>query len=186
MQRVVDLLVQSGRTDADTRIARVTRLLVDLNRSANHPRRFTEFSRGLPETDRRRLIGDYWQPHWDRFRRHLDTLPGRIIHVACHSFTPVLNGNVRSTDIGLLFDPSRPGEAAFCHALGARLRRAFPDLRVHMNQPYRGISNGMGQQHRRHYPDTRLITFEIELNQRLRHRAHELAEPIARALQDNV
>ncbi|MFU8833523.1 MAG: N-formylglutamate amidohydrolase, partial [Wenzhouxiangella sp.] len=109
---------------------------------------------------------DYWHPHWSRYRQYLDTLPGRIIHIACHSFTPVLDEKTRSTDIGLLYDPSRTVEAAYCRALGALLRNAFPELRIHMNQPYRGTSNGMGQQHRRHYPDGKLITFELELNQR--------------------
>ncbi|MDT8439359.1 MAG: N-formylglutamate amidohydrolase [Wenzhouxiangellaceae bacterium] len=153
--------------DAPLLEGRITRLLVDLNRSANHPRRFSELSKALPAADRDRLVGDYWQPHWDRYRRHLEQLPGRIVHVACHSFTPVLDGRVRSTDIGLLYDPSRPIEAAFCRALGARLCATFPELRIHMNSPYRGISNGMGQQHRRLFPDRRLITFEIEINQRL-------------------
>ncbi|MGB0514550.1 MAG: N-formylglutamate amidohydrolase, partial [Wenzhouxiangellaceae bacterium] len=77
----------AARLDAPLMQGQITRLLVDLNRSANHPRRFSEFSRGLPEDQRRRLIGDYWQPHWDRYRHFLDALPGRIIHVACHSFT---------------------------------------------------------------------------------------------------
>ncbi|MDT8449921.1 MAG: N-formylglutamate amidohydrolase [Wenzhouxiangellaceae bacterium] len=146
---------------------RITRLLVDLNRSADHPRRFPEFTRALPAEDRAALVRDYWRPHWTRYRNYLDTLAGRIVHIACHSFTPVLDGKTRSTDIGLLYDPSRPIEAAFCRRLGGRLRTAFPDLIVHMNQPYRGVSNGLGQQHRRDYPDTRLITFELEINQRL-------------------
>lgn len=146
---------------------RVTRLLVDLNRSANHPRRFSEISRALPDADRQQLVEEYWQLHWERYRACIDALPGRVVHVACHSFTPVLDGQVRTTDIGLLYDPSRPLEAGFCRAFGDRLRAAFPDLRIHMNQPYRGISNGLGQQHRCIYPDGRLTTFEIEINQRL-------------------
>lgn len=153
--------------DAPLLEGRVTRLLIDLNRSANHPRRFSEFSRSLPGADRKILVEDFWQPHWKRYREALESLPGRIIHIACHSFTPVLAGRARSTDIGLLYDPSRPAEAGFCREFGRHLRRAFPDLRVHMNRPYRGVSNGLGQQHRAFYHDTRLITFELELNQRL-------------------
>lgn len=147
--------------------SRITRLLIDLNRSADHPRRFSESTRALPADDRAVLARDYWQPHWARYREYLEALPGRIVHIACHSFTPVLDGKARSTDLGLLYDPSRPIEAAFCRRLGGCLRTEFPDLVVHMNQPYRGVSNGLGQQHRRDYPDTRLITFELEINQRL-------------------
>ena len=146
---------------------RITRLLIDLNRSADHPGRFSAFSHDLPPADKADLDERYWQPHWSRYRSALDTLPGQIIHLACHSFTPVLEGRIRTTDIGLLYDPSRPIEARYCRALGQHLRRAFPDLRVHMNQPYRGVSNGLGQQHRQHHPDDRLISFELEINQRL-------------------
>lgn len=162
---------------------RITRLLIDLNRSADHPGRFSAFSRSLPATDKADLIARYWQPHWSAYRSQLETLPGRIIHLACHSFTPVLDGKRRSTDIGLLYDPSRPIEAGYCRALARQLRQALPDLRIHINQPYRGVSNGLGQQHRRQYPDSRLISFELEINQRLIDRIDTLGRAILRALQ---
>lgn len=146
---------------------RVTRLLVDLNRSASHPRRFSEFSRSLPEAQKKELVDHYWQPHWDRYGDYLDSLPGKIIHIACHSFSPAMDGKPRGTDIGLLYDPTRPLEAQYCRLLGTAMRGVLPDLTVHMNKPYRGVSNGMGQQHRRHYDDRRLITLELEINQRL-------------------
>jgi len=157
----------AGKLDAPLLEGRITRLLIDLNRSANHPQRFPALAKSLPVADRELLIRDYWQPHWDHYRAHLDELPGQIVHIACHSFTPMLGGRARNTDIGLLYDPSRPAEAGFCRALGERLRAAFPGLRIHMNRPYRGVSNGMGQQHRRLYPESRLITLELEINQRL-------------------
>lgn len=161
---------------------KVTRLLIDLNRSQSHPRRFSEFSRGLPQAQKQALIDGYWKPHWDAYRSHLESLPGRIVHIACHSFTPVLDGKTRRTDIGLLYDPSRNREAQYCQRLASALRVALPDLTVHMNQPYRGVSNGMGQQHRRLFDDSRLITFELEINQRLTGRAVHLAEAIAPAI----
>lgn len=153
--------------DAPLLAGKVTRLLIDLNRSAGHPGRFSEFSRGLPQREKRLLVERYWQPHWNSCRDRLHALPGKIIHIACHSFTPELDGKTRRTDIGLLYDPSRPREAYYCRTLGSALRAALPEVTVHMNQPYLGISNGMGQQHRRLHPDTRLITLELEINQRL-------------------
>lgn len=146
---------------------KVTRLLIDLNRSADHPRRFSEFTRGLLPAQKRELVERYWQPHWDGYGGYLDSLPGQIIHIACHSFTPILGGGNRKTDIGLLYDPSRQHEAHYCRTLGNALRTTLPDLTVHMNQPYRGVSNGMGQQHRKACDDNRLITLELEINQRL-------------------
>ena len=172
--------------DAPLLEGRATRLLVDLNRSAGHPRHFSEFTRGLPSAKKRELVERYWQPHWDRYGEYLQSLPGQIIHIACHSFSPAMNGKTRSTDIGLLYDPSRPLEAHYCRTLGSALRTRLPDLTVHMNQPYRGVSNGMGQQHRKSYGDSRLITLELEINQRLAGQVAGLAEPIARAIRPSA
>jgi predicted N-formylglutamate amidohydrolase len=145
----------------------VTRLLVDLNRSRGHPRHLSEFSRQLEEPERERLIEQYWTPHWQAFRQAIENAHQPLIHIACHSFTPVLDGVVRDTDIGLLYDPSRPQEKAWCRALAGQIRRQLPGLKVRMNNPYLGTSNGMGQQHRKHFADTHLITMEIEINARL-------------------
>ena len=174
--------------DAPLLEGRFTRLLVDLNRSAGHPRHFSEFTRGLPAAEKRELVERYWQPHWDCYRQYLESLPGQIIHIACHSFSPEMDGKTRRTDIGLLYDPSRPLEAQFCRTLGAALRSRLPELAVHMNQPYRGVSNGMGQQHRRDYDDSRLITLELEINQRLIGLANWTAcrKPIAEAIAEAV
>ena len=145
----------------------VTRLLVDLNRPARHPRHFSEFTRDLAPTERERIDVEYWKPHWERYGECLQRLPGRIVHIACHSFVPVLGGRVRGADIGLLYDPSRARERAWCHSLAKQIRAILPDLKVRMNYPYRGTSNGMGQQHRAHFSDERLITMELEINQSL-------------------
>ncbi|MDT8410336.1 MAG: N-formylglutamate amidohydrolase [Wenzhouxiangellaceae bacterium] len=153
--------------DAPLLEGRFTRLLIDLNRSAGHPRHFSEFTRGLPPAEKRELVERYWQPHWDCYGECLESLPGQIIHIACHSFSPVLDGRSRRTDIGLLYDPSRPLEAHYCRTLGTALREALPEFTIHMNQPYLGVSNGMGQQHRRLHDDRRLVTLELEINQRL-------------------
>jgi predicted N-formylglutamate amidohydrolase len=144
-----------------------TRLLVDLNRSVDHPRHFSELTRALSAHEKEQIDAEYWWPHWTRYRRYLHELPGCIVHVACHSFTPVLTGKVRTADVGLLYDPDRPREKAWCRALGDSIRRHMPDLRVKMNYPYRGTSNGMGQQHRPGFDDRRLITMELEINQLL-------------------
>ena len=143
---------------------KVTRLLVDLNRSASHPRCFSEFSRALPANERQALMASYWQPHWDAYADAVDQLPGQVVHVACHSFTPVLDGKVRTADIGLLYDPARVPERDWCRRLQAAIVEQLPGLRVRMNYPYRGTSNGLGQQHRKVFGEDRLITMELEVN----------------------
>ena len=146
---------------------KVTRLLVDLNRSRNHRGHLSEFSRTLSVDDRARLIDRYWQPHWNAFRAAIEQAPGQLIHVACHSFSPVLNGNRRNADIGLLYDPSRKEEKLWCQQLAQVITEHLPALNVRMNYPYRGVSNGMGQQHRRMFDADRLLTMELEINSAL-------------------
>jgi len=153
------------RLQAPLLAGRATRLLVDLNRSAGHPKRFSEITAPLPAAERERIERDWWAPHWRAFRAELDRLPGRIVHIACHSFTPVLDGLVRETDVGLLYDPSRAGERQFALALAKAIGLRRPAWRVRMNRPYRGTANGIGQQHRRHCPDSRLVTLELEVSQ---------------------
>ncbi|ADH85024.1 N-formylglutamate amidohydrolase [Desulfurivibrio alkaliphilus] len=150
--------------DAPLLEGQVTRLLVDLNRSAGHPRLFSEFSRALPASQRHVLMAEYWQPHWQAYAETVTRLPGPVLHLACHSFTPVLDGVVRTADIGLLYDPARPGERRWCQGLRSAIAERLPGLRVRMNYPYRGVSNGLGQQHRRRFRAAQLITMELEVN----------------------
>ena len=108
-----------------------TRLLADLNRSVGTPDLHSEATRHLGKAERRRLLETYYFPH----RRRVDaalaeavaeaTAAGdRVVHVASHSFTPELHGKVRTADIGMLYDPRRPGEVAFATAWIEALRAA--------------------------------------------------------------
>ncbi|RFF32712.1 N-formylglutamate amidohydrolase [Wenzhouxiangella sediminis] len=155
------------RLDAPLLAGRASRLLIDLNRSASHPHRFSEFTRGLPPGERERIERDWWLPHWRAYREFVEGAAGRVVHIACHSFTPVLEGRERRVDIGLLYDPSRAPEKRLCRRLAAQISSRLPDLRVRMNVPYRGTANGLGQQHRRVFGPDRLVTIELEVNQAL-------------------
>lgn len=157
--------------DAPLLEGRVSRLLVDLNRSATHPRLFSEFSRNLPPAERSELMASYWQPHWTAFSLAIDQAHGGLIHLACHSFTPIMNGVRRNADIGLLYDPAREPERRWCNRLAVAIGDQLPGLKVRMNYPYRGTSNGLGQQHRRIIPANLLLTIELELNSALVARA---------------
>lgn len=157
----------ADRLGAPLLAGRATRLLIDLNRSAGHARRYSEWTRKLPGAERARIERDWWLPHWRAYQSYLENLPGRIIHIACHSFTPVFDGELRRLDVGLLYDPARRPEKAFCQRLRRAIEERRPDLPVRMNAPYRGTANGLGQQHRRQFPADRLVTVELEINQRL-------------------
>jgi predicted N-formylglutamate amidohydrolase len=147
----------------------VTRLLIEPNRSLGHPRLFSDYTRSLPSADRALLVERYWRAHRARVeasvRGALKHSP-RVLHLAVHSFTPVLDGQVRTIDVGVLYDPARARERDFCGGWITRLRRALPDLRVRANQPYRGTSDGLTT-HLRGVLGARYLGVELEVSQAL-------------------
>jgi predicted N-formylglutamate amidohydrolase len=148
----------------------ISRLLVDLNRSPTHPRLHADWVRRLPESGRQRILIDYYLP----FRARAETVimhalaSGKhVIHLSSHSFTPELDGIVRTADVGLLYDPARAGEAALCWEWRTRLKALEPSLRVRRNYPYTGKSDGFAAYLRRRFAANEYIGVELEINQRL-------------------
>lgn len=166
---------------------RVSRLVVDLNRSPHHPRRFSDRTWALPEADRDRLFRRYYEPHQRTVREALHSLAGRrpVLHLAVHSFAPVLRGVRRAADVGLLYDPARAGEREFADLLHERLRNFAPTLRVRRNYPYRGVADGLTTALRRELPERSYVGFELEFNQGTLARAG-FATSIAAALEHAV
>jgi len=158
----------SGHLAAPLVHSRVTRLLVDLNRSAGHPRRFSSLSRSLPAQARRALVEEYWQPYRDEVDRHIAGLlrrHGRLLHISSHTFTPILAGVERQADVAFLYDPARPWERAFCADWQRTLHRLAPSLRVRRNYPYQGRADGLTRALRQRLPDACYAGIELEVNQ---------------------
>lgn len=144
-----------------------TRLLIDLNRSLHHPGVFSEFSRPLPRAARERIIAHWWRPWREAVAGKIASWrdAGDLVrHFSVHSFVPVLGNQVRTADIGLLFDPARPAERDFCHRWQALLRKR--GWRVRRNYPYRGTADGHTTALRRQFPHG-YAGIELELNQAL-------------------
>ncbi len=146
-----------------------TRLLVDLNRSIGNPELHSEATRHLTLKERREILDVHYHPH----RRAVDEAVmaavregDRVMHVASHSFTPELHGHVRTADIGMLYDPARPGEVAFATAWIDALRAADPALRLRRNYPYLGKSDGVTMKLRRRHAPDHYVGVELEVNQR--------------------
>ncbi len=146
-----------------------TRLLVDLNRSIGNPELHSEATRHLTLKERREILDAYYHPHRTTVDEAVAAAVGegvRVMHVASHSFTPELHGHVRTADIGMLYDPSRPGEVAFATAWIDALRAADPTLRLRRNYPYLGKSDGVTMKLRRAHAPDRYVGVELEVNQR--------------------
>lgn len=146
----------------------VSRLLVDLNRSVGHPHLFSVATLGAPRAVRADIVARHYLP----YRAEVERVVGksvargkRVVHVSSHSFTPVLDGDVRRADVGLLYDPARRGEAAMCARWKAQLASAAPELRVRRNYPYAGKGDGLTSYLRRRFSADEYVGIELEINQ---------------------
>jgi len=143
-----------------------TRLLVEVNRSPDHPQVFSEFTRDLLESDRRAIMESHYSPHRSTIERAIARLIARgcrVLHAGAHSFTPVLGDEVREVQIGLLFDPARSFESAICDTWCDALRLADPSLDVRFNEPYKGIDDGLTTWLRTRFTDEFYAGIEIEV-----------------------
>lgn len=146
----------------------VSRLLIDLNRSLSNPRAWSDVSRNLPPADKQRIVRRHYAPYRQRVAKMVAeavTAGRRVIHLSSHSFSPVLDGAVRTADIGLLYDPARPGEAALATRWKAAFAEQSPALRVRRNYPYAGKNDGLTSSLRRRFPPRHYVGIEIELSQ---------------------
>jgi predicted N-formylglutamate amidohydrolase len=146
-----------------------SRLLVELNRSPGHPRLYSKITRNLPANEKHALYMHYYLPYREDVEKRIIAAlraGGCVVHVSCHSFTPVLEGEVRNADIGLLYDPSRSPERCLSMVWQAGLGEAMPGLVVRRNYPYSGISDGLTTHLRRRFPAPRYMGIEIEVNQK--------------------
>jgi len=181
----------SERLNAPLEAARVTRLLVDLNRSPGSPTLFSEYSRHLPPQEKARVLARYYHPYRNRVEAMVrEALSGGqgVIHLAVHSFTPELRGQVRNALIGLLYDPGRPLERRFCENWQRRLEALSTDYRIRRNYPYRGASDALVTSLRRSFPPERYLGLELEVNQKLAQGGGPLRDKLpgilARSLED--
>jgi predicted N-formylglutamate amidohydrolase len=145
-----------------------SRLLVEPNRSPPHRHVWSQFTRGLSRAEHERILDRYWWPHRRAVEATIVSAVERgeqAVHIAVHSFTPVLNGKVRNADVAILFDSARRRESKFARRWAAFLRERAPELRLRYNYPYRGAADGLSTWLRRRHPAARYIGFELEVNQ---------------------
>lgn len=183
------------RLGAPLRFTTLSRLVVDTNRSENGPDVFSPWSAVLPPPERRRLIARHHRPHRARVRRMVEEASegGRIpvVHVGVHTFTPVLDGIVRGVEVGILLDPARPRERAVAERWMKSLLERAPRLRVALNDPYDGRSDGLTTTLRSRFAQGGVFDYaglELEVNQGLLEgsgrRGPALAPELADALAD--
>lgn len=158
--------------------AKVSPLVVDVNRAIGQRGLFSSVSRNLPKKVRDRIIDEIHEP----YRRDVEAAVERsirqddlVIHLSVHSFATFEPNqsttdneekvlSARRTDLGLLYDPARDYELALCLDWYDDLYYSLPMLRVRRNYPRRGVSENLISQFRRKYSPDTYIGIELQLN----------------------
>ncbi|GAA4297824.1 N-formylglutamate amidohydrolase [Nibribacter koreensis] len=159
---------QSSSADASFS-STTSRLLVELNRSRHHPKLFSEFTHPLPEEEKRKIVTHYYAPYREQVEEQInDWIQGgfHVLHLSVHSFTPVLDGDKRKADIGLLYNPSREREQLFASKWRQEISRLNSDYKVRYNYPYKGTSDGFVTLLRRKHAAEEYAGLELEVNQK--------------------
>ena len=149
--------------------SRISRLLIDLNRSPHNPNRFSEITRRLGAHEKTVIEKLYYHPYRAEVMSALLKYIGKggqVLHLSVHTFTPVLHGKVRTADLGFLYDPSRKKETDFCILWQKTIRKLGPWLRTRRNYPYRGTSDGFTAYLRDFFPEDSYLGIELEVNQK--------------------
>lgn len=159
--------------------ATVSRLIVDCNRTVTHPGCFSRFTQSLHAEEKNALLQSYYFPYRTPILQTLTAQMAQqkrpIIHLSIHSFTPSLNGSERQADIGLLYDPRRSAEKQFARFWKETLNNQVSHLRVRLNYPYRGQSDGFATSLRKQFNENQYIGIELEMNQHLTNNPSTLA-----------
>ena len=146
-----------------------SRLFVDLNRTLTNKSAFSEYYEALDKATVAKAKAQA-TAYWNEYRAAIEKFvkanaKKEIIHLGIHSFTPELNGKVRNTDIGILYDPSRPKECELAQVIKAEIKRLHPEMKVRFNYPYKGTSDGLTTTLRKKL-GPRYAGLEIEINQK--------------------
>jgi len=144
------------------------RLLVEVNRSQGNSNLFSEFTKNLSEISKTRLLDKFYFPYRNSIENRILNLIGKgeeVLHFSVHTFTPSLDGAIRNTDIGLLYDPSKSGEKEFCINFKLNLIDQNSELKIRFNYPYLGKADGFTTYFRKRFPEN-YIGIELEVNQK--------------------
>lgn len=162
-----DLFQSLSELASYTEFQKTGRLLVETNRSLGHPALFSRFTKNLSDNEKKKILKEFYIPYRQRIEeaiRDYIKYGEKVLHLSVHTFTPVLNNEIRNCDIGLLYDPQRKYEKDFCETLKDSIRLQKSEIRVRFNYPYLGKSDGFTTYLRGIFPE-KYLGIEIEVNQ---------------------
>ncbi len=147
---------------------KVSRLLVELNRSLHHPQLYSEISKKFSAAQKENILQHYYFPYRNAVEQQIEVWRDsneNVLHLSLHSFTPILNGIQRNADIGILYDSSKLKEKMFSKFLKAQLQQELPEFKIRFNYPYLGKADGLTTYLRKKFPQN-YLGIELEINQK--------------------
>ncbi|GAA5038407.1 hypothetical protein GCM10011506_34470 [Marivirga lumbricoides] len=147
----------------------ISRLLIECNRTLQHPELFSLISKDFSDKEKDKIIKKYYLPYRNKLEKFISENISQghtIIHLSIHSFTPVLNGETRKTEIGILYDPDRTLESAYALKWQKHIQKKSDTWRVKMNYPYLGIDDGLTSYFRKLFLEN-YAGLELEINNKL-------------------
>ena len=147
---------------------RISRLLVDCNRSVHNPQVFSEFVKPLRSEEKNAILQKYYYRYRNSIESYIrqQLMKKPVLHVSMHTFTPVWEGVERNIDVSLLFDENRKLENDLCTSWFDRIREELVGFDVLTNVPYKGSDDGFTTYLREKFPTQGYMGVEIEINQK--------------------
>ena len=145
-----------------------SRLLIEFNRSLHHRNLFSVYSKKLSKNEQKSLIEAYYLPYRNVVEEHIKNEilnKNKVLHISLHSFTPQLGEQIRTNDIGLLYDPKRATEKEITRTFKEELNKLSPEIKIRFNYPYLGSADGFTTYLRKIFPEN-YIGIELEINQK--------------------
>ena len=143
-----------------------SRLLIDCNRSDNNPKRFPRWTKKLKASERQAIEKLVCDSYKSKVRTHVKKLLSRghfVVVISVHSFTPVLNGKRRETELGVLYRPFVNTESDLASALVTHLKN-FSNFKIHHNRPYQGHTDCFLNELFREFKNPQFTGVMFELN----------------------
>ncbi|ELR70171.1 hypothetical protein C900_03856 [Fulvivirga imtechensis AK7] len=150
-------------------IQKASRLLIEMNRSLYNKELFSEFTTNIEQRLKDHLLEKYYYPYRTEVEQKIAEYINQgspVLHLSVHTFTPVLNGIIRTVDIGLLYDDARLAEKRFCEEWKLRLNAELTESVIMLNCPYNGADDGFTTYLRTKFQENDYLGIELEINQK--------------------
>ena len=147
---------------------RISRLLVECNRSLANSDLFSEYTSGLKPNVKESILQQYYHPYRNMAENYIreKVVSKPVLHLSMHTFTPMWEGSERKIDVGLLFDEERADENTLCEAWIKNLSQSLSGFDIVKNEPYKGSDDGFTTYLRTKFSADQYMGIEIEINQK--------------------